>query len=74
VFFVRHLGPNIFRAIERIGLKTSMLDDALVTFNLMRRCCRLFPPTPQAKAHFMDGGCRKMRFGPRVPRKTSTDI
>src|SRR5262244_1434431 len=22
------LGPNIFRAIERIGLKTSMLDDA----------------------------------------------
>src|SRR5215470_7542762 len=24
------LGPNIFRAIERVGLKTSMLDDAWV--------------------------------------------
>src|SRR5271169_7151546 len=24
------LGPNIFRAIERVGLKTNMLDDAWV--------------------------------------------
>jgi 2-polyprenyl-6-methoxyphenol hydroxylase-like FAD-dependent oxidoreductase len=31
------LGPNIFRAIERIGLKTSMLDDAWVPPKLEMR-------------------------------------
>jgi 3-hydroxybenzoate 6-monooxygenase len=31
------LGPNIFRAIERIGLKTSMLDDAWVPPSLEMR-------------------------------------